>query len=190
MAIRTMFHNVAAGISAISCVVLSAVSPVFTSNSAFAVENPVFTNIVIEDTSRNFDGAGTLEYVGFSTMLLKVANGVRVDLDSLEITQNGKTEKLPEYATDKDNIPVKLVYRATNDGIRIDSIVRYQDRDVWKCLAGIGGGVVTGGGTLGLGGAAVGTVTIPLIGTVSGGVVGAITGAVGGGLTGAATFCW
>lgn len=43
--------------------------------------------------------------------------------------------------------------------------------------------------TLGLAGAGVGTVTIPVIGTVSGGVVGAVGGAVGGGLTGGATFC-
>ncbi|CCE58219.1 hypothetical protein [Staphylococcus argenteus] len=44
---------------------------------------------------------------------------------------------------------------------------------------------MTGGTTLDLAGAGVGTVTIPVIGTVSGGVV----GAVGGGLTGGATFC-
>lgn len=48
---------------------------------------------------------------------------------------------------------------------------------------------MTGGTTLGLAGAGVGTVTIPVIGTVSGGVVGAVGGAVGGGLTGGATFC-
>lgn len=50
-----------------------------------------------------------------------------------------------------------------------------------------GGGAVTGGGTLGLAGAAVGTVTIPGIGTVG---AGAITGAVGGAMTGAAASCF
>ncbi|WP_419869252.1 hypothetical protein [Chryseobacterium sp. CT-SW4] len=58
-----------------------------------------------------------------------------------------------------------------------------------KCAAGILGGAVTGAGTLGLAGAAVGTVALPVVGTVSAGAVGAIAGAVGGGLTGAATFC-
>lgn len=41
----------------------------------------------------------------------------------------------------------------------------------------------TGGGTLGLAGAAVGTVTIPGIGTVG-------AGAVGGAMTGAAASCF
>ncbi|TFX64953.1 Pathogenicity island protein, partial [Escherichia coli] len=58
------------------------------------------------------------------------------------------------------------------------------------CILGTGGGAVTGGGTLGLAGAAVGTVTIPGIGTVGAGAVGAITGAVGGAMTGAAASCF
>ncbi|MEC0357549.1 hypothetical protein P4923_07485 [Bacillus halotolerans] len=44
-------------------------------------------------------------------------------------------------------------------------------QSVGKCILG------TGGGTLGLAGAAVGTVTIPGIGTVGAGAVGAMTGA-------------
>jgi hypothetical protein len=58
-----------------------------------------------------------------------------------------------------------------------------------KCTAGILGGAVTGAGTLGLAGAAVGTVALPVVGTVSAGAVGAIAGAIGGGLTGAVASC-
>ncbi len=58
-----------------------------------------------------------------------------------------------------------------------------------KCAAGIVGGAVTGAATLGLGGAAVGTVALPIIGTVSAGAVGAVAGAIGGGLTGAVAAC-
>lgn len=50
-------------------------------------------------------------------------------------------------------------------------------QSVGKCILG------TGGGTLGLAGAAVGTVTIPGIGTVG-------AGAVGGAMTGAAASCF
>jgi hypothetical protein len=68
------------------------------------------------------------------------------------------------------------------------------DCDGWwscwgKCVAGTVGSAVVGAGTLGLAGAAVGTVVLPVIGTVSAGAVGAIVGGVGGALTGAATFC-
>lgn len=58
-----------------------------------------------------------------------------------------------------------------------------------KCLAGTLGGAVTGAVTIGLGGAAVGTVALPVVGTVSGGLVGAIGGGIGGALTGAAASC-
>ena len=40
-----------------------------------------------------------------------------------------------------------------------------------KCAAGIAGGATTGATTVGLAGASVGTVTLPLVGTVGGGVV-------------------
>lgn len=56
-------------------------------------------------------------------------------------------------------------------------------QSVGKCILGTGGGAITGGGTLGLAGAAVGTVTIPGIGTVG-------AGAVGGAMTGAAASCF
>jgi len=58
-----------------------------------------------------------------------------------------------------------------------------------KCAASILGGAITGGVSLGIAGAAVGTVTVPIIGTVALGVVGAIGGVIGGGLTGAAAGC-
>lgn len=62
--------------------------------------------------------------------------------------------------------------------------------NVWgKCAASIAGGAITTGTTGLLGGAAVGTITLPVIGTVSGAAVGAIGGAIGGGLAGAAAGC-
>lgn len=68
------------------------------------------------------------------------------------------------------------------------------DCDGWwscwgACVAGTVGSAVMGAGTLGLAGAAVGTVVLPVVGTVSAGAVGAIVGGIGGALTGAATFC-
>lgn len=62
--------------------------------------------------------------------------------------------------------------------------------DDWgKCASSIIGGAVTGATTLGLAGAAVGTVVLPVVGTVSAGVVGAVGGGIGGALTGAAAGC-
>lgn len=58
-----------------------------------------------------------------------------------------------------------------------------------KCASGIIGGVVTGATTLGLAGAAIGTVVLPVIGTVSAGVVGVVGGAIGGAFTGAMVSC-
>lgn len=58
-----------------------------------------------------------------------------------------------------------------------------------KCGSSILGGAVTGAVTLGLQGAGVGTVVLPVVGTVSAGAVGAIGGAIGGALTGAVLGC-
>lgn len=58
-----------------------------------------------------------------------------------------------------------------------------------KCAAGVLGGAGTGALTFGLGGAAVGTVTVPVLGTISAGLVGAVGGGIAGGLTGAAEYC-
>lgn len=62
--------------------------------------------------------------------------------------------------------------------------------DYWgRCASSIAGGAITTGATGFLGGAAVGTVTLPVIGTVSGAIVGSIAGAIGGALVGAASGC-
>ena len=58
-----------------------------------------------------------------------------------------------------------------------------------KCVAGIVGDAIVGGVGLGLEGAAIGTVTVPVLGTVSAGAVGAIAGAIGGGIAGASEAC-
>ncbi len=69
----------------------------------------------------------------------------------------------------------------------------YSARSWWnnwfKCLTSIVGGLVTGSTTVGLLGATVGTVTMPVIGTISGAVVGVIGGGIGGALTGAVAAC-
>lgn len=58
-----------------------------------------------------------------------------------------------------------------------------------KCAAGIVGGAGTGALTFGFAGAAIGTVTVPVVGTVSMAAVGAVAGGIAGGLAGAATSC-
>ncbi|WIK65061.1 hypothetical protein [Gleimia hominis] len=123
-------------------------------------------------------------------MLFTPADGVDIDLTNLTVSQNGMTEQLPVTAVDVTGAPVHVKYAKIENGLLISVSELYQTRSVGKCLAGIGGGTVTGAGTLGLGGAAVGTVTVPVIGTVSGGLLGSIVGGIGGGLTGVATFCW
>jgi len=62
--------------------------------------------------------------------------------------------------------------------------------DEWgKCAAGVVGGAGSVGLGGFLGGAGVGTVTLPIIGTISGALVGGIGGAIFGGLAGAAASC-
>lgn len=136
--------------------------------------------------------AGILTKTSDSTLLLTPSPGASVDIDEKTITQNGRTEALPDSATDQRGETVKLDYVKKDGGIEIRAISSSasMERSVGKCLTGIGGGAVTGGTTGGLGGAAVGTVTLPVIGTVGGGTVGAIGGAVGGGLTGASVACF
>jgi hypothetical protein len=58
-----------------------------------------------------------------------------------------------------------------------------------KCAASIVGGAITVGTTGLIGGAAVGTIVLPVVGSVSGAVVGAVGGAIGGALTGAVAGC-
>ena len=71
---------------------------------------------------------------------------------------------------------------------------RVEKKESWwsswgKCAAGIVGGAGSVGLGGFLGGAAVGTVTLPVVGTVSGAVVGGVGGAIFGGLAGAASAC-
>lgn len=129
-------------------------------------------------------------------------NTARIDLHkniSYSIDKNGqvtlkdnntnKTEVLPNHTKDKNGNDISLVYFENDGNLGVYAQSAVQTRGVGKCLSGIAGGAVTGGTTLGLAGAGVGTVTLPVVGTVGGGVVGAVGGAVGGGLTGGATFC-
>ncbi|WP_373371704.1 Pathogenicity island protein [Bacillus halotolerans] len=105
----------------------------------------------------------------------------------------GEEQVLPKSSTDKNSGPVTLQYEKIDHGILIKLVSQestVSTQSVGKCILGTGGGAITGGGTLGLAGAAVGTVTIPGIGTVGAGAVGAITGAVGGAMTGAAASCF
>lgn len=110
----------------------------------------------------------------------------------------GEEQALPKSSTDKNGDPVTLKYEKIKNGVLVKVVNKdsgktsgsISTQSVGKCILGTGGGAVTGGGTLGLAGAAVGTVTIPGIGTVGAGAVGAITGAVGGAMTGAAASCF
>ena len=107
---------------------------------------------------------------------------------------NGTEKALPKTGTDKDNNPVNLEYKKTEDGFWVGAVTDNQNSiqtmSVGKCITGTAGGAITGGGTLGLAGTAAGTVTVPGIGTVGGGLIGGIAGAVGGGLTGASISCF
>ncbi|MEC1736411.1 Pathogenicity island protein [Bacillus mojavensis] len=110
----------------------------------------------------------------------------------------GEEQVLPKNSTDKNGDPVTLQYEKIDHGVLVKLVSQesgqtsgtVRTQSVGKCILGTGGGAITGGGTLGLAGAAVGTVTIPGIGTVGAGAVGAITGAVGGAMTGAAASCF
>lgn len=138
------------------------------------------------------ESAGKLTKISDSSLLITPSPGVTIDTDSHTITQNGKTESLPNSATDKNGATVELDYVKTSKGVEVRAISpsASMERSAGKCLTGIGGGAVTGATTGGLAGAGVGTVTLPLVGTVGGGLVGAVGGGVGGGLTGAAATCF
>ncbi|MGK9044187.1 hypothetical protein [Mammaliicoccus vitulinus] len=129
-------------------------------------------------------------------------NTARIDLHnnmSYSIDKNGqatlkdkntnKTEILPNQTKDKNGNDISLVYFENDGKLGVYAQSAIQTESAGKCISGITGGAVTGGTTLGLAGAGVGTVTLPVVGTVGGGVVGAVGGTVGGGLTGGATFC-
>ncbi|PLR88692.1 Pathogenicity island protein [Bacillus halotolerans] len=126
---------------------------------------------------------------------------VHIDADgnaTLKDHVTGEEQVLPKSSTDKNGDPVTLQYDKIDHGVLVKLVSKepgqtsgtVSTQSVGKCILGTGGGAITGGGTLGLAGAAVGTVTIPGIGTVGAGAVGAITGAVGGAMTGAAASCF
>ena len=147
--------------------------------SAFATDTSQIDSVsqsVIAGTPSDVaaQSAGTIHQISSSTALWRLSQGVSFDAKSLTVTQNGITEKLPTTATDKNGVPVRIIY---------------QDRDVWKCILGTGGGAILGGGRLGAAGVGVGTV-FPGIGNVAGGVGGAIIGVIGGGMSGAAASCF
>lgn len=126
---------------------------------------------------------------------------VRIDAKgnaTLKDHVTGEEQILPKSSTDQNGDPVTLQYEKIDNGVLVKVVSQdsgktsgtISTQSVGKCILGTGGGAVTCGGTLGLAGAAVGTVTIPGIGTVGAGAVGAITGAVGGAMTGAAASCF
>ncbi|MCO4852460.1 MULTISPECIES: hypothetical protein [Bacillus] len=126
---------------------------------------------------------------------------VHLDADGNAILKDhvtGEEQVLPKSLTDKNGDHVTPQYEKIDHGVLIKLVTQdsgqtsgtISTQSVGKCILGTGGGAITGGGTLGLAGAAVGTVTIPGIGTVGAGAVGAITGAVGGAMTGAAASCF
>ncbi|ARW08986.1 Pathogenicity island protein [Bacillus atrophaeus] len=113
---------------------------------------------------------------------------VRIDAEGNATLKDHVTDEeqvLPKSSTDKNGDPVTLQYEKIDNGVLVKVVSQdsgkisgtISTQSVGKCILGTGGGAVTGGGTLGLAGAAVGTVTIPGIGTVGAGAVGAMTGA-------------
>ncbi|MCU9969108.1 hypothetical protein [Mobiluncus mulieris] len=156
---------------------------------AIPVNHADRSTITTTPNNANARSAGTIHQISSSTALWRLSQGVSFDAKSLTVTQNGITEKLPTTATDKNGVPVRIIYQKNQSGIEIRTVLMYQDRDVWKCILGTGGGAILGGGSLGAAGVGVGTV-FPGIGNVAGGVGGAIIGVIGGGMRGAAASCF
>lgn len=157
-----------------------------TSEHSYAKENNVM--------HASANSSGEIVKLNDNTARIDLKKGIDYSVDkngvaTLKDVKTGKKEILPSTAKDKNGKNVTLIYFEKDGKIGFYVQKTQKERGVGKCVSGIAGGAVTGGTTLGLAGAGVGTVTIPVIGTVSGGVVGAVGGAVGGGLTGGATFC-
>ncbi|OZE92200.1 hypothetical protein CH302_24130 [Rhodococcus sp. 15-2388-1-1a] len=138
--------------------------------------------------AKTSDSDFTVALVGYD---VEVANDGTATATSIE---TGATEALPTSATSADGNRVGVQYAVSGSSLRVHAVSvpspgEFTTLGIGNCIAGIGGGAVSGGTAAGLAGAAVGTVTLPIVGTVGGGLVGAIGGAVGGGLTGGATFC-
>ncbi|WP_372588349.1 Pathogenicity island protein [Bacillus halotolerans] len=96
----------------------------------------------------------------------------------------GEEQVLPKSSTDNNGDPVTLQYEKIDHGVLVKFVSQEPGQTSGTVSTqSVGGGAITGGGTLGLAGAAVGTFTIPGIGTVG-------AGAVGGATTGAAASCF
>ncbi|WP_052136553.1 hypothetical protein [Arthrobacter sp. PAMC 25486] len=111
------------------------------------------------------------------------------------LKSTGSQEVLPAQALGVDGAAVDLVYAEVGDGSLVVSAATppgemVASRGVAQCALGTVG--ATGAGALagGLGGAAIGTVTLPIVGTVGAGLVGTIGGGLFGGMTGAAASCF
>ncbi len=112
---------------------------------------------------------------------------VHIDADgnaTLKDHVTGEEQVLPKSSTDKNGDPVTLQYDKIDHGVLVKFVSQEPGQTSGTVSTqSVGGGAITGGGTLGLAGAAVGTFTIPGIGTVG-------AGAVGGATTGAAASCF
>lgn len=82
------------------------------------------------------------------------------------------------------------VQQTPSNGGPDSDMVATSDFNPAQCALGTVGGAGAGGLAGGLGGAAIGTVTLPVVGTVGAGAVGLIGGGVFGGMTGAAASCF
>ncbi|MBB5845652.1 hypothetical protein F4555_000448 [Mobiluncus mulieris] len=182
------FLSVASTLTVASAIAFTGSVSAFATD-AIPVNHADRSTITTTPNNANARSAGTIQVVNESTALWKLSKGVKFDDKTLTVTQNGITEKLPTTATDKNGLPVYVNYKKTGHDIEVRVSPMFQVRGFWRCIAGVGGGVIGGGTGGGLAGAAVGTITLPVVGTVSAGVVGLIGGAVGGGLSGAAAFC-
>ncbi|MCU9971033.1 hypothetical protein [Mobiluncus mulieris] len=182
------FLSVASALTVASAITFTGSVSAFATD-AIPVNHADRSTITTTPNNANARSAGTIQVVNESTALWKLSKGVKFDDKTLTVTQNGITEKLPTTATDKNGVPVRVIYQKNQSGIEIRTVLMYQDRDVWKCILGTGGGAILGGGSLGAAGVGVGTV-FPGIGNVAGGVGGAIIGVIGGGMSGAAASCF
>lgn len=145
-------------------------------------------------TASNQQNSGKIVKIDDNTARLDLQSNITYSIDqngqaTLKDKNTNKTETLPNITKDKNGNDISLIYFENDGELGVYAQTVQKTRGAGKCISGIAGGAVTGGTTLGLAGAGVGTVTLPVVGTVGGGVVGAVGGSVGGGLTGGATFC-
>lgn len=183
----TILSKLSKGIAVTAVATGISLSPIASSNISHAATEAT-------STTQNNSAAGQMSKVGEHDAQFNLNKNITYDVDengvaTLTDKNSGKTEQLPYSSKDKDGKDVTLVYYEENDKLFVHAQEKSSERGWKKCAAGIAGGATTGATTVGLAGASVGTVTLPLVGTVGGGVVGAVGGGVGGGLTGGATFC-